>query len=526
MAEYGDLNYSTSEINIDLAKIHDKSSLVSGDEIADMLTKTEASTTYQPIGDYATKEEITDLLTEEEVLALCEKKRYVLYITSSENSYTVQPNAFNDLKNAVAEGRLIFINIDSTEQQVVRVVDGGTVLNLFVSFAVNGSYVAKTYNVILHNNDTVQVTNVNIRFNDYALKSELPDISNLATKEELNGKVDDSDISDMLTKTEATSTYALKTEIPTKTSNLQNDSDFINKKYVASRGENLVTNGTALLGNNYNFSMLEFDGSDSYFCGGSFKKKGASINMYTDEFIPVSVNTTYQLDYYVKTSETTTCYDYIYMFDIDQLPILAENVTWWDGTTTTLARDLNDGDEVVYLESISNWYVPASDELTYNYLRGFIFWNYKNSYGYQYPIESYSRNTYADLYENSGIDKSSNTIRLKTPWNKGKIPAGTSVSQSNSGGTFSYLNGNYPVEGNADWLHKTGRISGVGRQNEDLKFRYGTAFIKIGWLGNYTGVTNPEAEFKISNISFTNNAMIDDSTKIVKFVTYTDYVSQ
>lgn len=58
---------------------------------------------------------------------------------------------------------------------------------------------------------------------DYAIKSDLnskldtsiynQDKLNFATKEELEGKVDDSEISDMLTKTEASTTYSTKEDI-------------------------------------------------------------------------------------------------------------------------------------------------------------------------------------------------------------------------------------------------------------------------------------------------------------------------
>src|SRR5690606_27309640 len=57
------------------------------------------------------------------------------------------------------------------------------------------------------------------------------------------------------------------------------------RKYVQSRTENLVTNGTGLLGDNTNFSQWEFDGSQSYAGGGSFKTTRQNGTMFSDELI-------------------------------------------------------------------------------------------------------------------------------------------------------------------------------------------------------------------------------------------------
>lgn len=56
---------------------------------------------------------------------------------------------------------------------------------------------------------------------DYALKSELPDISNLATKDELDLKANTSDLSNYLTTANAETTYAKKSEIPSLDGYLQ-----------------------------------------------------------------------------------------------------------------------------------------------------------------------------------------------------------------------------------------------------------------------------------------------------------------
>lgn len=71
------------------------------------------------------------------------------------------------------------------------------------------------------------------------------------------------------------------------------------KKYVASHGENLVTNGTGLLKNNTNFSRMTYSGAESYNCDGSFTTTSASW-MVLDESMPVNPDLSYRLLYYIK----------------------------------------------------------------------------------------------------------------------------------------------------------------------------------------------------------------------------------
>lgn len=276
--------------------------------------------------------------------------------------------------------------------------------------------------------------------------------------------------------------------------------------YVASRGENLVTNGTAFLGDNTNFPGFTYDGAESYYSGGSFKVTGKVATMFTDEPIPVDVSQAYTLSYWIKSdSATAKYYDMLSMYDVDKNSILAKHIMWVDGSTTTLAQDLNDGDTVVYLQNIAGF----NKTLTSYWNRGFIIWNYKNSKGYQYGVETYSRNVYSPLWDDAtAFDAENNTITLKQAWTHGKIPAGTCLSQCSDGGTYKYFNGNYSIPADT-WSQKTGTISGVGKNNESKKFREGTAFVKVGWcLNYYTGGQPPTVTTRISTVSLTQNAGI------------------
>ena len=271
--------------------------------------------------------------------------------------------------------------------------------------------------------------------------------------------------------------------------------------YIASRGENLVTNGTAFLGNNTNFSGFTYDGAESYYSGGSFKMDSTFVNIQTDEYIPVDVSQKYTLSYWIKSSSSTAVYfDFLGMYDIDKNVIVSEHIMWIPGSTTVLTQDLNNGDTVVHLQSVSGFNITSSAY----WCRGLIIWNYKNSKGYQYPIETYSRNVYTSLWDDqTAFDTENNTITLTQAWNKGTIPAGTSLSQSYSGNAYIYINASYTVPEDT-WTQKKGTISGVGKNNAAYKFREGTAFVRVGWLINYGASSSVTTN--ISTVSLTQNA--------------------
>ena len=281
--------------------------------------------------------------------------------------------------------------------------------------------------------------------------------------------------------------------------------------YVSSRGENLITNGTCMLGDNTNFSRFTYDGSDTYYSGGSFKLVSKNTMINNDEFIPVDTSAKYLLSYYIKSDNADAhYYDMLVMYDIDKREIRAENVMWIVGSTTKLAKELKNGDTVVYLEDASGFDKTTAK----SYQRGLIFWNYQNSKGYTYGTETYSRNIWDALWDDgNAIDTTNNTITLKNPWNHGILPEGTPVSQCSYGITYTYMNSGYAIP-TGKWVQKKGSISGIGKCNEYYKFREGTAFIKIGWYLPYECET--QTTTWLSTISLTQNANIIDVDSAIK----------
>ena len=244
------------------------------------------------------------------------------------------------------------------------------------------------------------------------------------------------------------------------------------------RGENLVVNGDLSFGDNTNFNDFTYvseEGTNGYLSY-TTSRTGRITN---GNYIAVDLNDKYEIGSTVKTNNSITqTYLGFYAYDIDRQQVEAKNIMYIPNTLTTLARDLNDGDEYIYLTDMSNWVKTNS------YIRhGFIFWNYKDSTGYEYPELTYSRNIWYDIYdekdefENDNIDLVNNTIKLKNPWDKGYIKSGTKLSQSDNGNQYHYTNsGNFDTT----WTEYSNVISGINDDggNNMFKFRQGTRYIQ------------------------------------------------
>lgn len=293
-----------------------------------------------------------------------------------------------------------------------------------------------------------------------------------------------------------------QTDLSTAQANLKN--------YVASRGENLLTNGTGLLGDATNFTGYTFDKSEAYGSAGSFTET-LSITRTTDEFMPVNPDLSYRVSLFAKalkgnpSKPLTNHYMFLAMYDSDKLNISANNIMWIPNTLTTLAQDLVNGDTVVKLTNAIN-YKNAVGSATSQ--RAFIFWDYKNTGGYLYPPLTYSRNVTAyNTWSDGGVNFTTNEITLNAPWSGGAKLAGTQVSNASSGGSYSYGGLNNTAVPEA-WTAYSALWSGIDLTgtNASGKFRPGTAYVKIGWLNHYgagqTSGTVDNNKIYYSNISF------------------------
>lgn len=267
---------------------------------------------------------------------------------------------------------------------------------------------------------------------------------------------------------------------------------------IISRGEQLVINGNAALGNNTNFPKAKYDGSQANFSGGSFTSaaRSANVTFETEQYVLLDPFKTYRVEFDAKSDEGVNKFlAYLDYYDIDKKRIENKHVRYYTNTLTELAQDLNDGDTVVHLKSLDVWYLGQAAGA-----RGFTFWNYTNSFGYTYPANTYSRNVFSNLYTDDGIDNIAKTITLTNPWSGGTIPAGTKLSQPRSGGNPHWY---FKAETVAptEWTKYDGEFTGVDYSGNMLgrMFSPGTAFVKIGIWVNYQ--SNGTDNVWVTNIS-------------------------
>lgn len=269
---------------------------------------------------------------------------------------------------------------------------------------------------------------------------------------------------------------------------------------IQSKGEQLVVNGNAFLGDNTNFSKWTYDGSIANGTKGSFTMPSSySGTPLTDESFPVDITKRYRFEFdAISKDKTANHYSFLTFYDVDGNTISPYNHMYFANTLTTLSQDLKNGDTEVHFTSLANWNVNTS---TRTYQRAFIFWNYTNKQGFTYPENTYSRNYWSNLYADTDVNKSTNTIKLSSAWNHGTFPAGTKVSQGNSGGNYKYgpLN-NSKV--NMTWTHYTSYFDGTdySGKNVSAKFPPGTATAKVGFLWNYQKASTTD-QLWVTNIS-------------------------
>ncbi len=260
-------------------------------------------------------------------------------------------------------------------------------------------------------------------------------------------------------------------------------------EYTISRGQNLVSNGFATMGTNYNFSQFTFNGADTYFSGGSFRATGVDdygITLISDEFMPVDITKTYILSVAAKQTGQSYILFGLRFYDVDKNHIEPRHYQYIPNTITTLATNLNPGDAVINLTSGTNW-LPNGGGPIPVWQRSIIFWNYQNSFGGSYPfsINPYSRNFYYNVWNNGGIVGNTITLNMQGGWPGPFYPAGTPCSNgdinvNNTDKHIALHTGLGSVVNNAFSVH-SGKISQVALTGIDQpnNFPPGTAYCKL-----------------------------------------------
>ncbi|UOE58060.1 discoidin domain-containing protein [Cytobacillus oceanisediminis] len=286
------------------------------------------------------------------------------------------------------------------------------------------------------------------------------------------------------------------------------------KDYVVSRGENLVTNGSGMLGNNTNFSSFTFDSAEVYSGKGSFKTVLQNGTIFSDELIPVNPNDKYRMSLMYKGKGVGgNNYFGTVAYDIDGMVISPYHFYGSQYPIVELARDLKVGDTEVYLTSVDGFMDNSS---TPDHRHSMVFWGYKNSFGYQYPDGTYSRDVFTIAWGVGAIDRTLKKITFNKAFNlsnpadpNGIFRTGHKVSATSSGGSYQYIAaGN--VKAKAEWTLAEGWQSGFGMGANN--FPHGTANIKLLFLTNRStsgGVAGDN--LWINNVSFTNIAMEENA---------------
>ena len=263
---------------------------------------------------------------------------------------------------------------------------------------------------------------------------------------------------------------------------------FAERLWVSSRGQNLISNGYGLMGDNTNFSQSTFNKVDTPDgINGSFvTPAGASIALVADEYIPVDTSEAYVFSFYAKqlSSADTAAklFGLISPIDAFGITVSPEFYTYLPNTTTTLASDLTAGDTVINLVSAANWSNSAGAS---NHLRSLIAWNYVDPGGKVWSPHTYSRNAYQNIWDDGGVNNVTNKITLRAPWAGPTIPAGTTVSNGSSGGTYLYPVASVAVPD--QWTRYSGVLPAGVNTTGIVSDRLppGTAKVQVGWLANY-----------------------------------------
>ena len=252
--------------------------------------------------------------------------------------------------------------------------------------------------------------------------------------------------------------------------------------------ENLVRNGFGTSGND-NFPGVNVNNGEF-----TISAQGNKLILCSD-FIEVDPNKKYYQSIVAKVNNMQSVnYIGLMCYDVDK-NIIDDNVWMYTKDTLTyLKKDLKYGDTEIYFNDISGF---IKENVAYQN-KGLIFWNYKDSTGYQYPELTYSRNSYYSLFEEDGIDIENNKITLNKPWQYDTIPANTKVSQSNKGSNYNYgLASDRMLTSKYKWYDNT--ISGINNTGHSnfKKFNPGTKYVKIMIIGNYrNSVDKCELNFK------------------------------
>lgn len=290
-----------------------------------------------------------------------------------------------------------------------------------------------------------------------------------------------------------------------------------------ARGTDLVTNGNGMLGSNVNFkTSFTFNGADAPTgTGGSFVINTATAqSAVADDLIPFDPAKKYKFSFMLRqtvSGATSKAYGFISPYDAAGQSIAPAHYMYVAGTTTTLAQPVQNGDTKIYLTSVANWYGQSGKAAgASTHLRALMVWAYTDPFGKTWPVGSYSRLVSgSDRWDDGAVNPTDNSITLKTPWNLGAFAAGTSLSNSTSGGSFLYNPSCTNVTVPETWTtysdiwsagilpSASQAVASSGAATWATGVPSATAKIRVGWLLNYAPTSGQHA---VAAVSFSDVA--------------------
>ena len=269
------------------------------------------------------------------------------------------------------------------------------------------------------------------------------------------------------------------------------------------QSNNLIENGNAEFKDNTHFTSFDYDPVNVCF---SATSNGTYIG---DQYVPIvsdgyTWTDEYAISCYVKGDVRESqyyfmisCYDSLFRF------ISYVHVGIFGDTHTTLAQDLNPGDQYVYLTNTANW--QSDDASVAEHMRTAVFWGDSNVH----PEIPYVYGRNVQRYDQ--IDYSQNRIRLTNSYSGEMIPAGSPAANSRSGGTYSYIGGGNIWTNLDSWEYREGSTGIIGVSG----IRPGTSYIRIGYLANRNADPN-DAVTLVKDLKVWNKTRSQSISNFVK----------
>ena len=266
----------------------------------------------------------------------------------------------------------------------------------------------------------------------------------------------------------------------------------------------LTSNAWGELDSNYNFPGWTYITTDRVAHDGCFEitsNSPGSTEYITTEYIPINPFKKYSFSGWFKSvglASNGFIYAGFISYDKDKNRIGQENYLHNLNTETTLSINLNDGDTIVYLTSVSNWDNSSSNENRYIAVFDDSYYSNLGTYYYTKKVA---------LYDEGSVDESAKTITLSSPWVHGTISAGTPIANTRIQNNYDY--DVIPAEQipNTWEFRSSGIVTGISESTEDnnAKFKPGTAFIRQTVLE-----TNQENIYKVRMDGFETKVEINE----------------